>query len=71
MLGLAFTDLGRIEEAILDYTKAIEMNPMDDLVYYNRGYYYFYIFKANAMNDLGRKEEAIKDYTRAIEINPQ
>ena len=30
-------DLGRKEEAIKDYTRAIEINPKQDLAYYNRG----------------------------------
>ncbi len=54
--------MGRNEEAIKDYDKAIELNPQYAKAYNNRG-------KAKAK--LGRNEEAIKDYDKAIELNPQ
>ena len=39
MLGIALDDLGRKEEAIKDYTKAIDINPQYAVAYYNRGLY--------------------------------
>ena len=63
--------LRRIEEAIRDYSKAIEINPQNANAFYNRGLYYLIIIEGSALDDLGRKEDAIKDYSKAIEINPQ
>ena len=51
---------GRKEEAIRDYSKAIDINPQYGNAYSNRGYYFNYLL-GNALDDLGRKEEAIKD----------
>lgn len=49
------------KEAIIDYTKSIELNPYYDDAYYNRGIalYYNQQFK-----------EALADYNKAFEINP-
>ena len=52
----------KYEEAIEDYTKAIELNPQLAEAYYNRGL---------AKSRLGQNEEAIKNYDQAIELNPQ
>ena len=52
--------LGRYEEAIKDYDKAIELNPNDAYYYSNRG---------DSKKQLGRYEEAIKDYDKAIELD--
>ena len=56
------SSLGKPEEAIKDYTKAIELDPKDAEAYNNRG---------TEFSSLGKSEEAIKDYTKAIELNPQ
>ena len=37
--GIALKDLGRNEEAIADYSKAIEIDPKDAKPYFNRGNY--------------------------------
>ena len=58
------------EDAISDYTKAIEINPLYAHAYNNRGTCYYQHFLGILLDDLGRKEDAIKDYTKAIEINP-
>ena len=47
---------------IVDYNKAIEINPQDADAYYNRGI---------AKYDLGDYQGAIVDYSKAIEINPE
>ena len=53
---------GKYEEAILNYSKAIYLEPnVADDIYLKRGSIY---------HILGRYEEAIDDYDRAIEINP-
>ena len=43
MLGIALDDLGRKEEAIKDYTKAIDINPQYAVAYYNRGLFHLII----------------------------
>ena len=52
---------GNFQEAIIDYTKAIEIYPNDAKIYINRGVSY-----ANIKN----YSQAITDFTKAIEINP-
>ena len=36
-LGNALSNLGRDEEAIIDFNKAIEIDPRDTMAYNNRG----------------------------------
>ena len=36
-IGVVLGELGRKEEAILNYTSAIEINPQKDEAFYNRG----------------------------------
>ena len=50
-----------LEQAIADYSKAIELNPDDVLAYNNRGIAY---------TDLGDYERAITDYYKAVELDP-
>lgn len=57
--GDALSDLGRYEEAIASYDKALEINSHDDKVWNNRGV---------ALDELGRYEEAIASYDKALEI---
>ena len=52
--------LGRNEEAIKDYTKAIEINPQDHEVYFNMGYYYVYYLNGFVLSKLGRKNRRLK-----------
>jgi len=51
--------LGYLEEAIADYTKAIELDPEYVWAYNNRGF---------AKKNLGQYQEAIADFTKAIKI---
>jgi tetratricopeptide (TPR) repeat protein len=53
---------GNYEEAIIEYTKAIEIDPKNKGAYYFRGFSYF----KNGQYDL-----AIVDFTKDIEINPR
>ena len=49
------------EQALEDYTRAVELDPGFTEAYYNRGVSYY---------ELGRYAEAIADLTHAIELNP-
>ncbi|MGR3278679.1 tetratricopeptide repeat protein, partial [Acaryochloris marina NIES-2412] len=60
-LGNIQSDLGRYEEAIASYDKALEFKPDNDQAWYNRGVDLGY---------LGRYEEAIASYDKALEIKP-
>ena len=60
-MGYGFLDLGKFEEAIASYDKAIEFKPDKDEAWNNRGI---------ALSDLGKFEEAIASYDKAIEFKP-
>ena len=60
--GFAHGKLGKLEEAILNYDKAIELKPNYAVAYNNRGV---------AKQELGRHEEAILDLDKAIELEPK
>ncbi len=51
----------RFEEAVIDYSRAIELDPKYAVAYYNRG---------NAYHNKQQYEQAIADYSRAIELDP-
>ena len=54
--------LGRIEEAIIDFNKAIEINPQfGDAFIFRGSYSLFYLVERN--------EEFIKNYSKAIELD--
>ncbi|MCU4139364.1 MAG: hypothetical protein MW690_001296 [Methanophagales archaeon] len=54
-------ELNEYEQAIEDFSKAIELNPNYAGAYYNRGIAYA---------KLNQHERAIEDYNKAIELNP-
>ncbi len=60
--GNANVTLEKYEEAIEDYTRAIDLNPQYAEAYNNRGI---------ANRHLVKFEEAIEDYNKAIKLNPQ
>ena len=61
MRGVYRDNNKRINEAMDDYTKSINLNPDFSVPYYNRG----------ILEDItGNKEAAMDDYTTAININP-
>ena len=59
---IALVKLGKSDEAIKAYDKAIEINPHNSDAWYNKGI---------ALYNLNKSDEAIKAYDKAIEINPQ
>jgi len=59
--GIAYAKLNKYEQAIEDFSKAIELNPDDAEAYYNRGLAYA---------KLNEHEQAIEDYGKAIKLNP-
>jgi tetratricopeptide (TPR) repeat protein len=60
--GVAKFELGDKQGAILDYNRAISIDPYDAFAYYNRGIAKF---------ELGDEQGAISDFDRVIAINPQ
>ena len=61
MMGAAKEGIGRPEEAIDSYSKAISINPNFVEAYNNMG---------NALKDQGKLKEALQAYTKAISIKP-
>lgn len=62
ILGLTKDYLGRYQEAINDYDRAIEIDQNDPGLYYNRG---------NSYKKLGHDKKAIENYNNSIRINPK
>ena len=61
ILGLALQNLGDRNSAIVNFRKAIEINPKFFLAYNNLG---------NAFNDLGQYDDALFQYQQSIKIKP-
>ena len=59
--GEIYSDMGRYQEAIADYTRAIKLAP---------NYYGLYHRRAEVYEKLNMLQEAIADYTSALEIDP-
>ncbi len=59
--GLSLCDLGRPQDAILWFNRALEINPWDSNTWHSKGV---------ALERLGKIEEAIACYDRALELNP-
>jgi protein O-mannosyl-transferase len=59
--GLAYQNQGNFNRALLDFNKAIEIDPGYTIVYYNRGLAY---------QNQGKLDQAIAEYDKTIEINP-
>jgi tetratricopeptide (TPR) repeat protein len=59
--GNLFYDLGRFNQAIEQYKKAIELDPAYVVAYNNRGL---------ALRSLGKYEEALTQYLKATELEP-
>ena len=56
--GIAYFELGKFEQALLDRNRAIELSPNEPAAYYN---------KAVTCEHLKRYDEAIEAYVRFIE----
>jgi tetratricopeptide (TPR) repeat protein len=61
--GLAFFYSENYEEAIIEFSKAIDLNPMFAETYYNRGLTYRKL-------PLYDNDKALDDYSKAIDLNP-
>lgn len=61
-MGLAMWEKGYAEEAVVSFTKAIELNPDCDIAHNNLGVVYLDAF--------ADKDEALKCFMKAIELNP-
>ena len=61
-LGNAYREAGDHAQAILCFTKAIELNAKDAVAYSNRGTAYL---------GLGQLANALSDYTKAVELDPK
>ena len=59
--GFRASSEGHKQEAVKEYSKAIELDPSFASAYHNRGILY---------NDLGEYPKSLKDYSKAIELNP-
>ena len=59
--GLRLYELGRYEEAIEEFDKAIELDPNDPDYHY---------YKGIALYELHKYEEAIEEFDKAIELDP-
>jgi tetratricopeptide (TPR) repeat protein len=59
--GVRYGWQGKNDEALVEFNKALELNPKSADTYYNRGVIY---------SKKGMLDEAISDYSKAIESNP-
>jgi tetratricopeptide (TPR) repeat protein len=59
--GMAFHKMGRLDEALADYDKAIALYPSLHIAYYNRGVVF---------SQMGQLDRALADYNAAIALNP-
>ena len=58
----AYYNLGQYNEAIVDFSKAIQLNPGFALSYYNR---------ANCYGQTGRFKESLEDLNNSLRLNPR
>jgi tetratricopeptide (TPR) repeat protein len=61
-LGMAYTDIGRTEEAIKEYQTAITLADIYPQVHYNLG---------NSLASVNKIKEAEEEYYKAIKISPE
>ena len=59
--AVEFQEQGKLQEAIAEYGKVLELDPRFVDAYSNRGAVY---------TDLGEYQKAIRDYDQAIQLNP-
>jgi len=58
--GNSYFKKGQLDQAIADYTKALEINPRLAIAYAQRG---------NIYNEKGQLDRVLADYNKALEIN--
>lgn len=56
-----YRDIKKYDKALLDYNKAIQINPSKATLYNSRGKLYF---------DIGKTQECINDYNQATQLDP-
>ena len=61
LMGASASQIGKFEEAVFAFQKAISINPKNSEAYNNMG---------NALKDQGKPDEAIDAYKKALEIKP-
>ena len=61
LMGASAAQLGKLDEAVLAFQKALSIKPNDAQAYYNMG---------NALKDQEKLEEAIDAYRKALSIKP-
>ena len=54
--------LGRYEESIRDFSKAIEIDPKDS---------YLYFFRGMSLESLGRNEAALQNFKMSVQLDPK
>jgi tetratricopeptide (TPR) repeat protein len=59
---MTYWEADQIEQAIINYTKAIELDPDYDIAYNNLGVVF--------LDGLGKADGALTNFEQAIEINP-
>lgn len=59
--GLCYKVLGMYRQALADYNKAIELEPLDS---------FNYVFRGDLYLKMRKYEQALADYDRAIELKP-
>ena len=60
--GLAYRKKGQLENAVMDYTQAIELDPRFTAAYGNRGFAFF---------KLGMLPAAKADFRKVLELDPK
>jgi tetratricopeptide (TPR) repeat protein len=60
---MAMRKLGRFQDAIRDFSRAINLRRADANLFYNRGIIY--------MEELKQPVNAVKDFKRVLEIAPE
>ena len=69
--GIAYASARKFDQAVDDFTRAIEINPGNAFAYLNRGIVYSKIVYSKTGAGLtGAAGRALSDYTKAIEIDP-
>ena len=59
--GIAYGQAGKLDKAVEDFNRALQLNPQSYQTYANRGLVY---------RRMGQNDQAVSDYTRAINIKP-